>query len=143
LKMFFDELHRYFWFDLTLSKKFEKEIVFESFVLAWIRIRNRIRNWIRIEQKCWIQIRKKSIRIHNPAFKDFNLTYSKPWCWLDVTPVAMWLTIQTVQIICNSIPKKTHTFYRYRYYLILVHFNNTFITCILFWRQQFCNPSPS
>jgi hypothetical protein len=54
----------YFWFDLTqilISKKFEKEIVFKSSVLAWIRIR------IRIEQKCWIQIRKKSIRIHNPA----------------------------------------------------------------------------
>jgi hypothetical protein len=48
-----------------ISKKFEKEIVFESSVLAW----NRIRNRIRIEQKCWIRIRirKKSIRIHNPA----------------------------------------------------------------------------
>jgi hypothetical protein len=61
---FFDELHRYFLFDLTqilISKKFEKEIVFESSVLAWIRIR--------IEQKCWIriQIRKKSIRIHSPV----------------------------------------------------------------------------
>jgi predicted oxidoreductase len=53
-------------FDLTqilISKKFEKEIVFESSVLAWIRIRNRIR----IEQKCWIRIRKKLIRIHNPG----------------------------------------------------------------------------
>jgi hypothetical protein len=51
-------------FDL---KKFEKEIVFESSVLAWIR--NRIWNWIRIqiEQKCWIRIRIKSIRIHNPV----------------------------------------------------------------------------
>jgi hypothetical protein len=41
-----------FLFDLTqilISKKFEKEIVFESSVLAWIRIR--------IEQKCWIRIR--------------------------------------------------------------------------------------
>jgi hypothetical protein len=43
-------------FDLTkilISKKFEKEIVFESSVLGWIR------NWgqIRIEQKCWIRIR--------------------------------------------------------------------------------------
>jgi hypothetical protein len=49
-----------FWFDLTqilISKNFEKEIVFESSVLAWIRI----------EQKCWIRIRIKSIRIHNPA----------------------------------------------------------------------------
>jgi hypothetical protein len=46
-----------------ISKKFEKEIVFESSVLGWIRIRNRIR----IEQKCWIRIRNKSIRIHNPA----------------------------------------------------------------------------
>jgi hypothetical protein len=53
-----------FLFDLTqilISKKFGKEIVFESSVLAWIRIR--------IEQKCWIQIRIKSIRIHNPAKK--------------------------------------------------------------------------
>jgi hypothetical protein len=46
-----------------ISKKFEKEIVFESSVLAWIWIR------IRIEQKCWIRIRKKSIRIHNPEKK--------------------------------------------------------------------------
>jgi hypothetical protein len=38
-----------------ISKKFEKEFVFESSVLAWIRI----------DQKCWIRIRKKSIRIHN------------------------------------------------------------------------------
>jgi hypothetical protein len=39
-------------FDANLIlKKFEKEIVFKSYVLAWIRIR--------IEQKCWI-------RIHNP-----------------------------------------------------------------------------
>jgi hypothetical protein len=54
-----------FLFDLTqilISKKFEKEIVFQSSVLAWIR------NWIRIEQKCWIRIRIKSIRIHNPVF---------------------------------------------------------------------------
>jgi hypothetical protein len=42
-----------------ISKKFEKEIVFESSVLAWTRIR--------IEQKCWIRIRIKSIRIHNPG----------------------------------------------------------------------------
>jgi hypothetical protein len=48
---------------ILISKKFEKEIVFESSVLAWIR--NRIR--IRIEQKCWIRIRNKSIRILNPA----------------------------------------------------------------------------
>jgi hypothetical protein len=41
-----------------ILKKFEKEIVFDSSVLAWIRIR--------IEQKCWIRIRVKSIRIHNP-----------------------------------------------------------------------------
>jgi hypothetical protein len=52
-----------------ISKKFEKEIVFESFVLAWIRNRILIRNWIRIriEQKGWIRIRIKSIRIHNPG----------------------------------------------------------------------------
>jgi hypothetical protein len=48
-----------------ILKKFEKEIVFVSSVLAWIRIRDWIR--IRIEQKCWIRIRIKSIRIHNPA----------------------------------------------------------------------------
>jgi hypothetical protein len=46
-----------------ISKEVEKEIVFKSSVLAWIR------NWtrIRIEQKCWIRIRIKSIRIHNPG----------------------------------------------------------------------------
>jgi hypothetical protein len=49
--------------EILISKKFEKEIVFESSVLAWIRIRNRIR----IEQKCWIRIRNKSIWIHNPG----------------------------------------------------------------------------
>jgi hypothetical protein len=48
-----------------ILKIFEKEIVFESSVLAWIRIR--------IEQKCWIRIRIKSIRIHNPAFIGSNL----------------------------------------------------------------------
>jgi hypothetical protein len=34
---------------------FQKNL--RSFVLAWIRIR--------IDQKCWIRIRIKSIRIHN------------------------------------------------------------------------------
>jgi hypothetical protein len=56
---------RYFLFDLILNfdlKKFVKEIVFESSVLAWIRSRTRI------EVKCWIRIRIESIRIHNPAF---------------------------------------------------------------------------
>jgi hypothetical protein len=53
----FDLIWLKFWF----QKKFEKEIVFESSVLAWIRIR--------IEQKCWIRIRNKSIRIHNPDSK--------------------------------------------------------------------------
>jgi hypothetical protein len=48
-----------------ISNKFEEEIVFKSSVLAWIRIRNRIR----IELKCGIRIRKKSIRIHNPVLK--------------------------------------------------------------------------
>jgi hypothetical protein len=43
---------------ILISRKFEKEIVYESSVLAWVRIR--------IEQKCWIRIRIKSIRIHNP-----------------------------------------------------------------------------
>jgi hypothetical protein len=61
----FDEKHRFFLFDLTqilISKKFEKEIVFESSVLAWSRSR------IRIKLKCWIRIRIpiESIRIHNP-----------------------------------------------------------------------------
>jgi hypothetical protein len=82
-----------------ISKKFEKKIVFESSVLAWIRIRNRIRNririririekkcWIRIririEKKCWIRIRirirKKSIRIHNPALQSdiFDINKSR------------------------------------------------------------------
>jgi hypothetical protein len=46
---------------ILIFKKVEKEIVFESSVLAWIR------NRIRIKQKCWIRIRIKSIRIHNPA----------------------------------------------------------------------------
>jgi hypothetical protein len=54
----FDLIYLKFWFQQNL-----KEIVFESSVLAWIRIRNRIR----IEQKCWIRIRIKSIRIHNPG----------------------------------------------------------------------------
>jgi hypothetical protein len=45
------------WLKFRFEKKFEKEIVFKSSVLAWIRI----------EQKCWIRIRIKSIRIHNPA----------------------------------------------------------------------------
>jgi hypothetical protein len=53
------------WFD----SNFEKEIVFESSVLAWIRIR--------IEQKWWIRIRIKSIRIHNPDFLHACL-----FCWL-------------------------------------------------------------
>jgi hypothetical protein len=50
---------------ILISKKFEKEIVFESSVLAWI--------WIRIEQKCWIRIRIKSIRIHNPGAQNCYL----------------------------------------------------------------------
>jgi hypothetical protein len=52
-----------FLFDFTqilILKKFKKEIVFERSVLAWIRIR--------IEPKCWIRIRIKSIRIHKPDF---------------------------------------------------------------------------
>jgi hypothetical protein len=54
-------------FDLTrilIFKKLEKEFFFESSVLAWIRIR--------IEQKCWIQIRIKSIRTHNPAVNNHS-----------------------------------------------------------------------
>jgi hypothetical protein len=45
-------------FDLTqilISTKFEKEIVFESSVLAWIRI----------EQKCWIRIRIRSTTLQH------------------------------------------------------------------------------
>jgi hypothetical protein len=62
LKNFFDEWHRYFWFELTqilISNEFEKETVYESSVLAWIRI----------VLKCWIRIRIRieSIRIHNPG----------------------------------------------------------------------------
>jgi hypothetical protein len=44
-----------------IFNKFEKEIVFESSVLAPDPAR------IRIEQKCWIRIRIISIRIHNPG----------------------------------------------------------------------------
>jgi hypothetical protein len=54
-----------FLFDMTqilISKKFEKEIFFESSVLAWIRSR------IQIELKCWIRI--ESIRIHSPVVED-------------------------------------------------------------------------
>jgi hypothetical protein len=60
----------YFLVELTLiliSKKFEKEIVFESSVLAWIRSR--------IELKCWIRIRIESIRIHKT---DWNIQLI-PW----------------------------------------------------------------
>jgi hypothetical protein len=32
--------------------------------------------WIRIEEKCWIQIRTESIRIHNPALNT-KAKYSK------------------------------------------------------------------
>jgi hypothetical protein len=46
---------------LVILKFVKKEIVFESSVLTWIRNR--------IEQKCWIRIRIKSIRIHNPRNK--------------------------------------------------------------------------
>jgi hypothetical protein len=58
----FNEKPQYFIIDLSqilISKKFEKNIVFDSSVLAWIRKR--------IAQKCWIRIRIESIRIHNPA----------------------------------------------------------------------------
>jgi hypothetical protein len=56
-----------YWWKLTqifIFKKFEKEIVFECSVLAWIRFWIRIR----IEQNCWMRIRIKSIGIHNPGF---------------------------------------------------------------------------
>jgi hypothetical protein len=59
-----------FWFD----SNFEKKIVFESSVLAWILIRIRIQNWIRIRiaQKSWIRIRIEAIRIHNPDKDDLK-----------------------------------------------------------------------
>jgi hypothetical protein len=61
----------FIWFDSNFDfKKFEKEIVFESSVLAWIRSRVRIR--IRIELKCWIRIRIESIRIHNPVIDRYR-----------------------------------------------------------------------
>jgi hypothetical protein len=44
---------------ILISKKFEKEIVFETSVLAGILIR--------IELKCLIRNRIESIRIHNPG----------------------------------------------------------------------------
>jgi hypothetical protein len=65
----------FFLFDSNFDfKKFEKEIVFESSVLAWIRIR--------IEQKCWIRIRKKSIRIHNSGWKTVTLPASVKAEWI-------------------------------------------------------------
>jgi hypothetical protein len=53
------------WLKFWLQTKFEKEIVFESSVLAWIR--NRILIRIRIKLKSWIRIRIESIRIYNPV----------------------------------------------------------------------------
>jgi hypothetical protein len=70
-------MNNYGILDLTqilISKKFEKEIVFESSFLAWIRIR--------IEQKCWIRIRIKSFRIHNPALNNtvsFQVSFNAQW----------------------------------------------------------------
>jgi hypothetical protein len=62
-----------------ISKIFEKEIFFESSVLAWTRIRIRIRT--RIELKSWIRIRIRieSIRIHNPAFFLFETKLQDIW----------------------------------------------------------------
>jgi hypothetical protein len=54
----FDFIWLKIWFQKNLKK-----IVFISSGLAWIRI----------EQKCWIRIRIKWIRIHNPAK---NIVYS-------------------------------------------------------------------
>jgi uncharacterized membrane protein YidH (DUF202 family) len=61
---------RHFLFDFTqilISNNFEKEIVLESSVLAWIRSR--------IELKCWIQI--EYIRIHTPGLKLGTRTLSR------------------------------------------------------------------
>jgi hypothetical protein len=65
----FDLIWLKFWFQKNLRK-----IVFEISFLAWIR------NWIRIriEQKCWIRIRNKSIRIHNPALSFKRLVSGDP-----------------------------------------------------------------
>jgi hypothetical protein len=62
--MNYTDIFNLIWLKFWSQKKFEKEIVFESSVLAWIRI----------EQKCWIRIRtrKKSIRIHNPGLRYFD-----------------------------------------------------------------------
>jgi hypothetical protein len=61
-----------------ISKKFEKKIVFESSVLAWIRIRIEKKCWIRIRIR--IRIRKKSIRIHNPEI-DNNILMLRNALW--------------------------------------------------------------
>jgi hypothetical protein len=52
---------------IFISKKFEKEVIFGSSVLAWIRI----------ELKCWIRI--ESIRIHNPDISYFSFFPGLVW----------------------------------------------------------------
>jgi hypothetical protein len=57
---------------ILISKIFDKEIVFESSVLAWIRIRY----WIHI------RIRIESIRIHNPDLNKyiiFSIIFEVPY----------------------------------------------------------------
>jgi hypothetical protein len=54
-------------------------MVFESSVLAWIRIRNRI------DQNRWIRIHNKSIQIHNPAWKYHKLLQKQPDMSTDFT----------------------------------------------------------
>jgi hypothetical protein len=90
------EARKFYLTQILISKKFEREIVFKSSVLAWIRIRNWIR--IRIEQECWIRIRIKSIRIHNPAWK-----YKKRKLFRDkvLYRYRYWSCISPKALICS------------------------------------------
>jgi hypothetical protein len=85
---------------ILISKKFEKEIVYESSVLAWIQ--NRIRNWIRIqiEQKCWIRICIKSIRIHNPGQQ---CHWHCPAIVRDVFDTALWWSAVSLTPLTNGV----------------------------------------
>jgi hypothetical protein len=54
---------------ILISTKFEKEIVFESAVLAWIRI----------EQKCWIRIRINQSGSTTLHFLQENAIHEHHW----------------------------------------------------------------
>jgi hypothetical protein len=95
---------------ILISKKFEKKIVFKSSVLAWIRIR------IRIEKKCWIRIRKKSIRIHNPGtnayrslsvmeFSEPQLSLSEPSSWLPPPPLVTPPALPPPAVLALGVPR--------------------------------------